>query len=348
MNGTEPGAGWEKFSRYSNMFFLKGNMMNFQDLYNTAIKDCYSVLILSSTNTQTSTPDYDVILLTKLIEYSFPHVRITVELIDKTFIRFMSSKPCRKYQSMPYALWPNSVSGKVYFSSHLDSFICQTYYNPDLLDVMLRIMGITKNNNPRKYIEENSIIRTIKVPKFYYEGKDTPLMYGEVFRDLLHLKPPVIPLGILSRRFTDDDNMNPEEIEEMMKIDQPIVFTNPLPNTHVGRKDKIICIGEPKEEQFVHNQFYGEEMNGATYDGVMRSGIADIMIKGKNQNLNLGVEESIAEEKEAIEYLMNILKKRMESTTRLQRNIEHKNKTIQTLQKEADELKERLIRQHTG
>lgn len=347
VNSSDPDINWEKFARYDNVFFFKGNMMNFQDLYNTGIKDCYSVLILSSTHSGSKSPDSDVILLTKLIEYSFPHVAITVELIDKSFIRFMGSKPTRKYQQIPYNLWPNVVSGKVYFSSYLDSFICQTYYNPDLLDVILRVMGITKNNNPQKKIEENSIIRTIKVPKFYYEGREAPLLYGELFRDLLHLNPPVLPLGILSHSFMSTGETTAEDIEEMRKIDQDVIFTNPLPDTPVGISDKIICIGEPKDELTVHNEFYGEAINGITHEGILRVGIADLLLKGKQQNLNLQVNESISEEQEAIEYLFNILKKRMESSAMLQKSIEQNNKTIQLLQKEADDLKEQLILQHT-
>ena len=313
-------------------------MMHFQDLYNTGIKNCYSVLILSNINSSGLSPDSEVILLTKLIEYSFPNVRITVELIDKSYIRFMGSRPKGKYKKLPYNLWPNAVSGKVYFSSYLDSFICQTYYNTDLLDVILRIMGITKNS--QNTLLENSIIRTVKIPKFYFQGRLEPLSYGEVFRDLLHLNPPVIPLGILSKSFTTVEGDS--DLENMNKIDQPIVFTNPSAGTLIQKSDKIICIGEPKDDHSAEMSS-DKKIEG---ENVFTLGLAELMIKAKTAQVAQH-DEGNTEEKEAISYLFNILKKRMESSAKLQASIEAKNKLIQELQKEADGLKEQLIGQHS-
>ena len=338
VNNNEPDVQWEKLSRYENVFYFKGNMMHFQDLYNTGIKNCYSVLILSNINSSGLSPDSEVILLTKLIEYSFPNVRITVELIDKSYIRFMGSRPKGKYKKLPYNLWPNAVSGKVYFSSYLDSFICQTYYNTDLLDVILRIMGITKNS--QNTLLENSIIRTVKIPKFYFQGRLEPLSYGEVFRDLLHLNPPVIPLGILSKSFTTVEGDS--DLENMKKIDQPIVFTNPSAGTLIQKSDKIICIGEPKDDHSAEMSS-DKKIEG---ENVFTLGLAELMIKAKTAQVAQH-DEGNTEEKEAISYLFNILKKRMESSAKLQASIEAKNKLIQELQKEADGLKEQLIGQHS-
>ena len=348
VNKNEPNANWEKFLRYENIFYFKGNAMNFQDLYHTAIKECYSVLILSNINNNHIAPDADVILLSKLIECSFPDAKITVELIDKSFIRFMGSRPTGKYQKMSYNLWPNAVSGKVYFSSHLDSFICQTYYNPDLLDVILRVMGITKNKNSRNSTEENSIIRTIKIPKFYFQGRDTPLLYGEVFRDLIHLNPPVISLGILSKSFTMNDECEPEDLDSMRKIDQPIVFTNPSADAPVGKSDKIICIGEPRDDIVQRDRSNKKLKNMLSSDEVLRIGFAEILLRGKDQFGNIEDSEENPEDQDTIQYFFKILKKRMETTDVLQNNIDKKNKMIQELQKGADNLKEELLRQHSN
>jgi voltage-gated potassium channel len=335
VNINDPEPIWEKISRHENLFYFKGDMEVFQDLYNTGIKDCASVLILSDLNFNQSSSDSEVILLTKIIEYSFPHVRVTVELIDKSFIRFMASKPTGKYKKLSYNLWPNAASGKVYFSSNLNSFICQTYYNPDLLAVLLRIMGITKNNNPKKTIEENSIIRTVGIPGFYFEGRDEPLLYGEVFNDFLNLEPPVIPLGILSRSFTMTEDDPLTDLNSMKKVDQPVVFTNPGYDTHVGQLDYIICIGEPYDEFSVELKVSSKADSEA-----IKSEPAEATETHVPSPANPNHEQ------EAIDHLFNILKKRMEGSSELQKSIESKNKMIQDLQKEADSLKEQLIRQY--
>lgn len=347
VNESDPGIQWEKFARFENIFYFKGKTMNFQDLYNTGIKDCFSALILPNRMNSGIAPDSEVILLTKLIEYSFPHVRITVELADKSFVRFMGSRPVGKYKKYSYNLWPNAVSGKVFFSSNLDSFICQTYYNPDLLDVILRVMGITVNEKNNQTIEQNSIIRTIKIPKFYFTERSAPLLYGEIFSDLLHLNPPVIPLGILSKTYTATDDDPEIVLKTMQKLDQPIVLTNPRSNTPIGKSDKIICIGEPKGE--VSSPGDSERKNQEVGpEEICRLGFADILIKNKNSNLsNMHDETKEDDENEALECLFNILKKRMETPSKLQKNIEYKNRMIQELQKEADSLKEQLIRKNS-
>lgn len=336
VNENSPGIQWDKFTRYKNIFFFKGNTMSFQDIYNSAIKDCYSVLILSKTSVDTSAPDSEAVLLTKLIEYSFPETRIIVELIDRSFIRFMGSKPKSHLSKRSYNFWPNAVSGKVYFSSYLDSFICQTYYNKDLLDIIMRIMGITKSSNQTENLNENSIIRTIKVPKFYFEGRDDPLLYSEIFKDLLHLSAPVIALGILSRSF----KINSDDTEE--ESEQTVVLTNPPPGTVVGIRDKIICLGEPNDDLLPGESEDGEGSKAEENKGSS----SEFMFRNRRESLNSKEDEEDAQQNDAIKYLFHVLKKRLETTGKLAEVIETNNKMISDLQNAADKLKEQLLSKH--
>lgn len=330
-NDGEPGFQWDKFNRYQNIFFFRGSTMSFQDLYNSGIKDCYSVLIISKNSADSLVPDSEAILLMKLIEYSFPKTRIIVELIDKSFIRFMGSRPSSNLSKISYNFWPNAISGKVFFSSNLDSFICQAYYNKDLLDVIMRVMGITKNMNFNEKIRENSIIRTIKVPIFYFEGREDPLLYGELFKDLLHLNVPVIPLGILSNSHkvnTDDKEIDSEK---------PIVFTNPPQDTVVGINDKIICLGEPDDELLINESCIEDNAE----DNKGNSG--EFMSRNRNlSNFSKEDEDSI-EQDDAIKYLFHVIRKRMETSGKLSKDIEMNNKMIVELQNAADALKEQLL-----
>ena len=346
VNYADPGSQWEKFARFENIYYLKGNVMDFQDLYNTGIKDCYSVLILSNLTTNSLSPDSEVVLLTKLIEYSFPSTKIIVELINKSYIRFLGSRPSDGLAKLSYNHWPNSISGKVFFSSNLDSFICQAYYNKDLLDVILRVMGITKSKNLSSKLIENSNIRTIKIPKFYFEDQSEPLQYIEILKDLLHLNPPVIPLGVLSAGHTV--SIVEKHSNDEMGQAQHIVFTNPPPDTLIGIDDKIICLGEPSHEIAPDTGLEEQKERGLNSEGILKMGIADLLIKTKNLNLNNKIESEVKEEDESIGFLFDLMKKRMQNLGKLQKDIDRKSKLIGELQKEADFMKEKLVARHNG
>jgi len=47
-----------------------------------------------------------------------------VELIDESYIRFLGSAPKDDFKKLRYNMWPNYISGKVFFSSQLETMIC--------------------------------------------------------------------------------------------------------------------------------------------------------------------------------------------------------------------------------
>jgi voltage-gated potassium channel Kch len=245
LNPNDPDTQWEKIrAKYDNLFYFKGSMLSFQDLYNSAITDCHVVLILASSNHNNFSPDSDAVLGCRLIELCFPHVRILLELIDESYMRFLGSRPRGKYQKLAYHLWSKYLSGRIFFSSFLESLICQIYYNGDLMNILLRLMGLKESDSRLKKFQENSLIRTIKIPASYFlhEG-DIHCRYSELFNDLLSMDPPSIPLAVVSKRFTAKGDETPKDIVEMKVVDYEVVFTNPIPTTVIGQEDSVICIG---------------------------------------------------------------------------------------------------------
>ena len=60
----------------------------------------------------------------KLIEMAFPNVRVTLELADESYVRFLGSRPKGKFKRLPHSMWPKYRAGKIFFSSFLDALIC--------------------------------------------------------------------------------------------------------------------------------------------------------------------------------------------------------------------------------
>jgi hypothetical protein len=204
-------------------------------------------------------------------------------------------------------------------------------------------MGITKNKNLNLKVSENSIIRTIKVPKFYFERREDELSYQEILKDLLHLNPPVIPLGILSAGISDGQEEQGEN-----STAQPVVFTNPPPDTLVGTNDRIICLGEPGNELTTDNEHDEQKERNLHHQNITKVGIADLWIKTKNQTLNNNNESESINEDDSLDFLFDLMKKRLETPNKLQKDIDKKNKLIAELQREADLLKEKLVAKHQG
>jgi len=112
------------------------------------------------------------------------------------------------------------------------------------MNILLRLMGLKESDSRLKKFQENSLIRTIKIPASYFMHEDdTHCRYSELFNDLLSMDPPSIPLAVVSKRFTAKGDESPKDIVEMIVVDYEVVFTNPIPTTVIGQEDSIICIG---------------------------------------------------------------------------------------------------------
>ena len=229
VNPSEPAREWDKIKEQNyNVYYLKGSFMNFQDLYNSAVGDAFAVLVLSMSSLYSYSADSDSVLVYRILNHCFPHVKVITELWDDSYIRFLGDCPKGNHKKLPYYLWPKHVSGNCFFSNYLNSLTCQLFYNPDLMSIFENIIGVSELCE-----RQNSRVHSIKVPESYMNSNFC--FYREVLLDLLKLNPPVIPIAIVSRSF--DDESSPFEV----------TLTNPLPSSKVYSCDTLICLGTSAE-----------------------------------------------------------------------------------------------------
>jgi len=219
-----PNYQWEKLkSTYSSIYYFKGSFLNLQELYNSAIVDSYGVLVLPTNDKYAYSSDSNSALVARLVQNYFPKVKLLVDLHDESYIKFLGGCPEGKFKQLPKFMWPKFLSGECFFSSALDSLVCQVFYNPNLTGFLEKLVDLSQKSNL-----ENSKIRSIEVPSTIPDG----ISYSELFANLLELDSSVIPLALVSNSL--------DSFEQ-------VVLTNPLPSTQVFPGDCILCIGEPLE-----------------------------------------------------------------------------------------------------
>jgi hypothetical protein len=82
------------------------------------------VLILANSISECFSPDSPTVLAMRLMELCFPKIRIMVELIEESYIRFLGLHPKGRLKKLNYMTWPKYVQGRCFFSSNLESLIC--------------------------------------------------------------------------------------------------------------------------------------------------------------------------------------------------------------------------------
>lgn len=314
VNNSEPSIEFTKLNdQYKNMFYLKGSLKSYQEMYKAAVGECKAVIILASSNKCMYSPDSDTILTTRLIEMSFPQIPIYIEISEESYIRFLGNRPPGKFASLSYLMWPQHLSGKCFFSSYLDSLICQIYYNPNLIDILTKLIGI---DIPEHEYVENSKIHSIKLPNSYFQGNST-CTYKKVFIDLLGMSPSIIPIGVLSRK-----------VSKTVFRPAEIMLINPEASTVISATDIIICVG------------------GSSIDSRRTSGLTDqfsvpspdISISRISNN-STECNDLDSQNPEALMSIMTSLQSRLETSKNLSEQIESRNEFIQSLYKEVEELK---------
>ncbi|CAG9322222.1 unnamed protein product [Blepharisma stoltei] len=313
INNSEPSSEWAKITDLCpNLYYFKGNMLNHQDLYMAAISDCRCVVILTQTDKNNSSLDSKAILCSRLIDVSFPNTQILVELSDENSVKFLSNRPQGEFSKMHYYTWPQHLSGGCFFANYLDSLICQIFYNPDLSLILNKLIGF---GTYEKEYQENSKIHTIKIPTSYFQGKNS-CSYQQILIDFLEMKPPIIPLAVISRRNTTDI-YTPGEV----------LYINPTHSTTIRPLDSIICIGGSS----LDSRKESLRSDGST--GPESIGVKSISIES----------EKADENKDVINLLIESLKHRLNSDWYFKNKIEWKAMSIHNLQKEVEDLKCDLI-----
>jgi len=270
----QPTERWFRFAdKIPNIYRVQGDMFDINHLRNSGIQKAYHVCIfnpMTLSMSETNTPECP--LLANLIDEYF-NIPYTIEVNDQNEMKFLGNKPKKYIANLGVHFYPKYIAGDLYVLNVLDSLISFSSSNPTCLDIFIHMFIYNENRtfskefdeeiewgtqNQNTNIYENLQIKTIKCPDLYKNKS-----YAELLFDFCDLKPSLIPIGLVTDRYTKVKKMKISNIKKTKnnvsvnyyqgtdfeeEIDQnflsrPLTLTNPLPTTILNENDRIIVIG---------------------------------------------------------------------------------------------------------
>jgi hypothetical protein len=277
-----PSSHWEILMKsFRNLIFIECSYSDIDDIKKLQLEKSKHVFILTYAVENSNVSDSGILPLVKFIEENFPKCKYTLELSDELNIRYLNhggginedydlienpkqnqrNRDFRKselnikkekekiYSKMikfPVRLWPKFAKSDIFFTSSLESLMAFSFHNEGVLEVIMKILGLSY------MIRDKNIIENAGISMFRYVGNKKNYTYKNVVKHFLKLNPPIIPIAVY--RMSSDD--------KILCNEYPYIITNPKKGLDLNRFDKVICIGRPGEkifENFVIENYYFDE-----------------------------------------------------------------------------------------
>ena len=114
-------------------------------------------------------PDSFAIFVTNAVDEFFPGTRWVTEMVEESSLAKLECLP--EDRSEAYGMWPRYVSGMAYLNSSLDGLLAQCFYNPDLLGIVSKLVGLSSQSQNDPGPEEHGEIAPIPLPPQYVNGE---------------------------------------------------------------------------------------------------------------------------------------------------------------------------------
>lgn len=351
---AKPDERWNRFAaRLPNIYYAQGDYFDLTHLRNCAIEKAFHVCIFNSITLsmiEANTPE--CLLLANLLDDYF-NVNYTIEVNDQNEMKFLGNKPRKNMLNFGFQFYPKFIAGELSVLNILDSLISFSTSNPTSLDVFIHMFVFNENRrnhgdkntewetqNINVNITENLEIKTIKCPELYYNK-----IYSELVYDFCSLKPSVIPIGLITYRYSKikkektnnikKNNHNysvnyfnafNEQIKENLLPGQ-LTLTNPLPTTVLNENDQIIVIGNFNENISPTNF---NEKNTEHFKEPESVLLENFFVQDHKNDEN--------------QKLLSLLRLTLSGRNKIYKKIEEKNYMIKNLMQEIEKKKKNYVR----
>ena len=317
---------WKDIQYFPDIYYLQGNAIKNDDLKKARVSKALAVVILSKYNQDNQLlemVDADSIFIYKALKNESNNILIIADLISSNSIGYISNSGDENLDNFGFWLNEAFASGELYISSMLDTLICQSFYNPYILNIIYQLMlgesafqfpeKTLKILNKFKYIKSSLNLYKIKylMEKYKYnqEMPSTKITFKILFEFLV--EKFMIPIGIL--RATDYNKHTKHKF----------VYLAPYRNTIINPdKDEVYVISSNEEQDIEDgkNHFQQYSMN---------------LIEKSNKNFS----EVKDMAKETVEEIINNLKNELniKNIVDITRN-SLRNELYLTYQKKEDEI----------
>lgn len=277
---------WNSISFFDELFLVQGDPMKTKDLLRAGINTANKVIILAPTLSEISLVtrnkniddnsarkltreeedllDAKTIFKYNLISKIGKVIYCVIELINPKNIAFLNNtlrKNNDEYlfikSHLDISMTPSFASGEVYYSNIMDDLLAQMYYNPNLLDVLKKLIigekedWVKKRDLKHYKSAPSGNLYLIDMPSFQNDEYiiNSQLTFGMVFEKLLHTKK-IIVLGVY-KSYYFEEGPTPEvktkspDIKEILNTDSARSSSGLIGEGKINKKRTKTLKNEP-------------------------------------------------------------------------------------------------------
>ena len=295
---------WKTIEYFDEVFIVYGNPLNPKDLQRAGISTASKVVVLSpslSSNRNTRTTnkilDAETVFKYNAVVKNRKDIYCIAELMDQKSVANINIGNRDEFAiingGMDISFTLSFASGAIYYSNMMDNLATQSYYNPNLLGVVKKlIIGENDNIIKEKELQYYSTIKSgnlylISMPNvdLFYIDNNNELSFETVFQQLL-MKYKIIVIAVYkyyssSERKEEDDSFNngetifsqPTSVDDNDGNDSYLksnslyyVVTSPDKQYKLTNKDKLFVLSQ----QYISVNEKGNIITKETFDELLK------------------------------------------------------------------------------
>ena len=275
---------WAKIKNFPGIYYVKGSPLEEMDLRRAGCEKAASAVILANSQSldtpgSYSLTDAETIFAYQGIKRLNPKIDIVTELVEQSNIDFLDAD-VEKLNTAASKTPLQMAAGCVYISGMLDTLICQAFYNPQITNVLRKIVAgsdpVADNAWNEKWEErvgsnlQDSHLFQVSIPSEFY-GKT----YGELFSHFALLEERLLPLALL-RGVWGTLNQGP------LGNRLPYVYTNPRPGAPLHKGDACFVLASK-----IPRTLRRQDLSQVTEKARRRS-VSDLIAGNSDSHDNLG------------------------------------------------------------
>lgn len=234
---------WQRINLFQGVFIVRGSALEESDIRRAGVFKAKNVVVLADSTIQESIKemkqsannealiDADAIFCYQCVKRMNEKTDVVVEIVRTTNVGYLDPEGGLSGADVDYKFSPQFAAGILFTSSLLDTIVCQSFYNPQIIKVVNKFVGSkgkeSFNPSKTKKIKTGALIQ-IPVP----DGLESRT-YGSLYKYLS--QRDIIPLG-LYRGVFPHMKLGPKANK------MSYVFTNPAKDTELFSCDRIFVL----------------------------------------------------------------------------------------------------------
>jgi hypothetical protein len=328
---------WRKISSFEAIFVISGSFLEENDVRRAGIFRASDVIILSDITPDANDPnvvnseaekslvDADAIFTYQCVKRLNSSAHVVLEIIRQENIVYLGNGD----QFKEYKFAPMFASGALFTSSLLDTIVCQSFFNPQVIKVLNQLISGPENIDRREHI-----IRASKIVSKANNQMDDDNEYAksklfDIPSSRLYLMP--IPADFVHKsykvliKYLYSKNLVAlglfRDTFSTMTVGPrgnkfPYVFTNPDKDTELFLTDKIYVLSEDSidervvqmKEHIVLTQLNMKEENYLDLDSLPKKMYNDLKsLREKNNDMEDKIDNFIWEQSHKLDAVINSL-----------------------------------------